>query len=69
MRSQSACDGSVWVFDFKVDYADQAKVSVDATNVYKCKRIIAQTLNSSTNDDYALIELERDVEGREPLKI
>lgn len=68
MRNQSACNGSVWVFDYKVDYADQAKVVVDTSNVYKCKRIISQTLDSSTKDDYALIELERDAEDREPLK-
>lgn len=68
MRTTSDCAGSSWVFDYKVDHAEQSSVVVENTNVYKCKRIIAQELNNSTMDDYALIELERPVLDREPLE-
>ena len=67
IRSQSDCDSNSWVFDFKVDHEFQSEVIVDKSSVYKCKKIIAQSLDSETQDDYALIQLEKVVEGKEPL--
>jgi len=69
IKTQSDCDGSVWVFDFKVEYSDQSKVVVDKSSVYKCKKIISQSLDSSTQNDYAFIELEKVVTDRKPLKL
>jgi V8-like Glu-specific endopeptidase len=36
--------------------------------VYSCKKIISQSLDRTTKDDFALIELDRKVKGRTPLK-
>ncbi len=62
------CANNSWVFDYKVDYSDQGKVIVDKSKVYKCKKIISRDLNTTTKNDYALIELEEVVTDREPLK-
>lgn len=63
-----------WVFDYKVDQELQGEVIVDQRNVYKIKKILHQFVKenedaeSLDDQDYAVIELERDVEDREYLK-
>jgi V8-like Glu-specific endopeptidase len=69
IQSQADCDASSWVFDYKVDYEIQDEVIVDKSNIYKCKEIISQNLDSETQNDYAVIKFERKVEDREVLKV
>ncbi len=71
IRRQLDCDSYRWVFDFAVkeQSVDMAAFQVPASSVYKCKRIIAQSLDRATQDDYALVQLERKVEDRAPLKV
>ena len=68
VTSLSNCKSNSWVFDYKVDYSDQSKVIVKKSKVYKCKSIISRSLDSSTQNDYALIELTEEVTDRKPLK-
>lgn len=68
IRSQFDCDQSSWVFNYKADYADQKEFVIDKEDVYKCKSIISQNLDSSTQNDYALIELEKENLKQKPLK-
>jgi V8-like Glu-specific endopeptidase len=68
IRSQYDCDKSAWVFDFKVSYQDQEKVIVQKSDVYKCKSIVARSLDSATKMDYAVIELKQEVIDRKPLQ-
>ncbi len=68
IRSAADCRDNKWVFDFKVDHAEQGKVFVPSSNAYSCKKIISQSLNGATKDDYAVIELDRKVTDRKPLK-
>ena len=69
IKSEDDCRNYKWVFDFKVDHADQGKVNVPSTSVYGCKKIISRKLDSMTKDDYAYIELDRKVTDRQPLKV
>ncbi len=69
ITGQSACNQNKWVFDYKVDHADQSSVSVPATSVYSCKKIISRELSSWNKNDYALIQLDRKVTDRRVLKI
>jgi V8-like Glu-specific endopeptidase len=66
IKTLSDCSNHKWVFDF-VAGTDLIKKS----NVYKCSKVLSQDLRSSifTTKDYAVIKLDREVEGREPLKI
>jgi len=68
IKSQADCDSYKWVFDFKVDHEKQGNVTVAQSSVYSCKKIISRALNNFNKDDYALIELERSVTDRQPLK-
>lgn len=65
MTSQSDCDGSKWVFDYKKGEIED--LNLETSKVYSCKTIIKQELNNSTEMDYALVELDRVVTDREPL--
>ena len=69
IRSTSDCAGSKWVFDFNISSADAnpAVITVNASSVYSCARIIQQRLDRSTQDDFALIRLDRAVTDRAPL--
>ena len=68
ITNQMDCNNSKWVFDFKVDSSNQGKVTVPATSVYSCKKIIARKLDNSSMDDFAFIELDRVVADRHPVK-
>ncbi len=63
------CDGYSWVFDYKIDVETQtAGTSVKNEDIYSCKRLISTTLNGA-GLDYAVIQLDRVVQGREPLTV
>ncbi len=68
ITSEADCASNKWVFDYKVENGAQANVSVPATSVYSCKKIISRSLDRMTQDDFAFIELDRAVTDRAPLK-
>ena len=68
IKTEADCIKFKWVFDYKVDTADQGKVNVPSSSVYSCKKIISRKLDNANKDDYALIELDRKVSDRHPVK-
>lgn len=67
--SADFCETYSWVFGFEVDPLTQkAGLNLPAENVYNCKKVINQNLNDFSMHDHALIQLDRVVVGREPLK-
>ena len=67
---ENFCNEYKWVFDFKVDEATQtAGLDIKEENIYSCKRVISAALSSALDIDYGLIQLDRPVTGRAPLKI
>ncbi len=66
IASQSDCDRYNWVFDYREGEVDDNKLP--SSSVYNCKKIITQELDNSTRADYALVQLDRKVTGRDPLK-
>ncbi len=67
IKSQYDCSNNKWVFDYKVEHAEQGAINVSASSVYNCKKIIARTLDQSSKDDWAVIQLNRKVNDRKPL--
>ncbi|MBI2522297.1 MAG: trypsin-like peptidase domain-containing protein [Bdellovibrio sp.] len=67
VRTQADCDTYAWVFDYNLSSPDKAEFSVAKSSVYRCKKIVSQTLDRATQNDFALIRLERAVTDREPL--
>lgn len=68
VQDMTDCKNSSWVFDYKVSRTNQSEVVVSKRKVYKCKKIISQSLDVSSQNDYALIELTSSVTDRKPLK-
>lgn len=67
---ENMCDTYNWVFDFNLDKeTQQAGLDIRPENVYKCKKIVTNSLSMLLNLDYAVIQLDRQVTGREPLVI
>lgn len=66
IKNQSDCAGSHWAFNYKMNNSTEANLNLAANDVYRCKKIISQSLSSRTRDDYALIELDR-VTDKRPL--
>lgn len=67
ITGQSSCDSYKWVFDYKISTPGQTQMNVEDTALYSCKRIINRSLDSRTQDDWALIELDRNVTDRRVL--
>ena len=70
VRDQSGCESVRFVFDYKLENAGQSQFEVSNSQVYKCKKLIKSVFNAWGGDktDYAVIELEREVTDRSPLK-
>lgn len=68
IQTPNDCRTYSWVFDYSNPNSEKTSYSVAKKDVYKCSSIVARKLDRSTNDDYALIKLDRKVEGRSPLK-
>lgn len=68
IESEADCRDYSWVFSFNTKTIHETNdVSVPTSEVYSCKSIITRKLEGDA--DYALIRLDRKVEGHEPLPI
>lgn len=67
-RASDSCETAAWVFGLAME--DDKNINLDkipADNVYHCKQVIVAEFDSQ--NDYAIIELDRPVVGREPVKM
>ena len=68
IENENDCQNTSFMFGFGLHTADTDLSRIAKQDVYKCNRIIAQELTGGRGTDYAVIELDRDVEDREPLE-
>ena len=68
IRNRSSCDSTAFIFGFHQKDSVADTTEIPTANVFYCKELIAQELNRSNQNDYAVIRLDRPVEGRTPLK-
>jgi len=68
ITSESACTGTKFVFGFAVKEKGKMPLTVAASDVYGCKKLLGR---EQVNDgaDWALIKLDRPVSGHVPLKL
>lgn len=69
MAAPEDCTDSKWVFDYKIEVPGVDSVTLQKNNIYSCKRILKQVLDRTTQNDFAVIELDRAVTDRVPLKL
>lgn len=67
ITNQDDCDSHSWVFDYALKEKNSNPILVSKQNVYHCSKIISRVKDDITLNDYSLIQLDRDVENREPL--
>ena len=66
VTSASDCSNHKWVFDYTND-----KEKIAKKDVYSCTKVMGQKLTAGifATKDYAIVKLDRAVEGRTPLKL
>ena len=70
MISQNECENYKWIFDYKLKNGGNKSYQLASkSNVFSCKKILAQKLEYIGGIDYALIQLDRNVEGRNPVSV
>lgn len=70
--AKDQCKGSSWVFDYKLNDVKQTQVGVvKNSNIYSCKRVVDYEFTRFRvgSPDWAVIELDRPVIDRSPLKL
>lgn len=67
IKTLEDCENYSWVFGYEVKTTADTTVTLPVENVFRCKEIIARSLDSGNQDDYALVRLEREVKNRHPL--
>jgi len=68
VRSEQACAGTSFVFDYAITADDRDPQIVSQRDVYGCGELLELGYNYSAGLDYAVIKLDREVEGRTPLR-
>lgn len=66
IKHQADCATYKWVFDYQMS-AQGGKIKIPENSVYDCKKLIAR--QKTATNDFALIELDRPVLDRSPLKL
>ena len=69
IKTLADCERHTWVFDFRNDLAkSNTEFIANQNQVYKCTKIINRKLNKISQNDFALVKLDREVTDRSPLK-
>jgi V8-like Glu-specific endopeptidase len=70
-KSDGFCEVFDWLFDFAIDDNGSLNTNnISSEKVYRCKQIlIAKLDDQAPYQDFALIELDRPVQDRSPLKL
>jgi len=69
VTSESSCDNFYWVFDYANTHTEVADFKFNEDQVFYCTQIIDRQKDSYTQNDYAVVRLNRAVPGRTPLTI
>ena len=67
VASPDFCEDARIVFDFMIDKKGRDPNQVKPESVFSCRKVLTDRLEND-GTDYALVELDRPVVGREPLK-
>lgn len=69
IKSIADCNENRWVFGYKMKDATTTNITVPTTEVYKCTKVLSTILEGGNGNDYAIVELEREVTNHAPLKV
>lgn len=66
IESMKDCEENSWVFGYSNEFREIPNFEIKKKDVYRCSQIISRDLDNRTNNDFALIKLERETD-RDPL--
>jgi V8-like Glu-specific endopeptidase len=67
---EMVCQSQAWIFALKTDKTTgNLESDIEKSRVFNCKKIIHVSLDNSSGEDFAVIKLDRKVEGVKPLKM
>lgn len=69
IRNLNGCKITQFVFGFSIKKEDNFPYVVPHRDVYSCAELIKSEINSKTGVDFAIIKLDRPVEGHKPLAL
>jgi V8-like Glu-specific endopeptidase len=69
VTSDSDCEYSSWVFDYANYNSENNDFTFSKDQIFKCTKVISREKNSTDQNDYAVVKLDRPVKGRTPMKI
>jgi V8-like Glu-specific endopeptidase len=69
LNDQQDCQNHQWVFDYRLKFSNDKTSTVDNKHVYGCKKILERKNDPRSLENYTLIQLDRKVEDRVPLKL
>lgn len=70
VKTEEDCMRNYWVFDYKLESERDSSVGpIHNSAIYSCKNIVKSKLTILTRQDWAVIELDRAVKDRKPLKL
>jgi len=69
IKSEADCKNTKFVFGFALEKEDVINTEIPPEDVASCKKIVSRELNNTTQNDYAIIEIETPIKHRKALKI
>lgn len=66
IQTMSDCQSNSWVFDYSNAKAEKSLFEINKKDIYACTEIISRELDNGTENDFALVRLDRQSD-REPL--
>lgn len=69
MKDKEDCSNNIFTFDYHQSRARGEYLILPKENVYRCKQVISSSYGTFSKTDYAIVKLDRPVEGRKPLRI
>ena len=68
LLTDEECASTAFLFDYHVRADGSARLELDPSEVYFCDQVLASE-ESTAGDDWAVVRLDRPVEGRTPLRV
>lgn len=72
IKEENDCTGYSWVFEYALSNPQESSANytkVENNRIYKCTKILGRNYQNFGNIDYAILQLDRPVEGRNPLQM
>ncbi len=66
IQSMADCESNSWVFNYSNDKEEKKVFEISKKYIYTCTQIISRELDESTDNDFALVKLDRESD-RAPL--